>query len=830
MVNKTPEKTGSFYKILFSKTWFYYLCFAVLLLVVFSQFIFSDMMLYSSDQMGGLDSKVFMKNSIEKFKQLPLWFNTRLSGMPTVDAMFGDVFYPPSLIMNLLLPVHRAIGMKMIFHVFLAGALFFLMMRKGFKCSPFLSFVSGTFYMLNPQFLTLIYGGHDGKMYVIALLPFVIWRLKALMEISSIRNASFLGFGIGTLLLTSHIQMTYFVLWGLFFYWIVTSVMFFVQKKPISRVFSLAGCFWLAVFIGMGIGFIQLLPSYMYVKDAFSVRGVGRGFEYASSWSMHWPEIFSLWVPEFVNSLDYYWGQNPFKLNSEYAGSIALLLGVLAVIRKPGVHRYFWAGFSIFALLFSLGAHSFIFQIAYYIVPGVSKFRAASMITFWFSFGSILLAGLFLKDVLEGKLSTMTEESQKKWSKGILIAVAGCAAVALLFSSKGFVRGLFNSVLMENGKEKIFDINFSEQFVPFLWLWLFFTLSTLLLLLGVIKNSVKPKLFVAVIFIFGIIDVLRIDIGEKKSLYSPSKKVGFVQLINPAGYFNSEEPLVNLSKEMNTEPFRCYSLPGALPQNGEGIHGLEGVNGFHDNELRWYRDYRGDQQDRNYISSLIGMADDGQAYLKVENLQQGNAFLNLANVKYYLIRTQGKLLTMKNENALGRISFASNYVVMDSSKILESLKNGSYDYRTTIALTTEPDVKPQNTGSMQGNFSVSWKTYSPNYRKADVFIPADGFLRVSETYYPGWEIRVDGKKTKYYQADYSWMAVPVAKGNHVIEMIPHSMFLSKAAGISGVILFILFVYWLMLVILNNKGKNVLANKGGNISVPMPSKAEVETEY
>ena len=90
---------------------------------------------------------------------------------------------------------------------------------------------------------------------------------------------------------------------------------------------------------------------------------------------------------------------------------------------------------------------------------------------------------------------------------------------------------------------------------------------------------------------------------------------------------------------MKVEPFRCFTLPGTLPQNAEGIHGLEGVSGFHDNELRWYREFRG-EQDRNYFTNILGFSENGQAYLKADNLENGNPFLDFANVKYLLVRSQ----------------------------------------------------------------------------------------------------------------------------------------------------------------------------------------------
>ena len=144
---------------------------ALLVLALFGQFLFSDKMLFSSDQMSGFDARVFFKMSLEKFHQFPMWINSRLGGMPTIDAMFGDALYLPSILCQLIMSVPRAIGMKMVLHVLLAGIFFFLMLSKGFRMSPLIAGAGALFYMFNPQFVSHIYPGHDGKMFVIAWLP-----------------------------------------------------------------------------------------------------------------------------------------------------------------------------------------------------------------------------------------------------------------------------------------------------------------------------------------------------------------------------------------------------------------------------------------------------------------------------------------------------------------------------------------------------------------------------------------------------------------------------------------------------------------------------------
>jgi hypothetical protein len=310
-----------------------------------------------------------------------------------------------------------------------------------------------------------------------------------------------------------------------------------------------------------------------------------------------------------------------------------------------------------------------------------------------------------------------------------------------------------------------------------LWLWLFFSTVTIGCIIAAIWGKIKAGAAIGVILLIGAIDIIRVD-------------AQFIKIINPQPYFADEPAFRDLRNEMERAPFRCFSLAGALPQNSEGIHGLEGVGGFHDNELRWYREFRGDQQNRNYYEKLLGQMPDGQAYLISENLKMGNNFLNLANVKYYLVRQGSDLISIKNEGALERLSYAARYVVIDSSEIIEALKSNGYNIRTTVALSQEPDEKPKNASGFdslatQGPpLSVQWEKYTPNDRKAVVEAQADGFLRISEVYYPGWKINIDGKPVKIYRADGAWMAVNLHKGRHDVEMMPHSLFFAKAVRVT----------------------------------------------
>jgi hypothetical protein len=750
----------------------------------FSPFVFSGKMMVSSDQMSAIDMKELARTGMLRDGQIPLWFSTRLGGMPSVDAMFGDVLYPPSMFVRLFSPAYRSFGWVMVLHVFLAGLFFFAMLRRSFGVARLAAFAGALFYMLSPQFVSHVNPGHDGKMIVIAWLPYVVWRLRSLLALPSLRNAALMAIGIAMMILSPHVQMAYFVLMGIFLYWVADTVREYMERKDKKRAAGKAVCFWVAVFMGIGVSSVVFYPSYMFVKEAFSVRGVDRGFDFAASWSMNWAEFFSLWVHEFGNALEYYWGKNYFKLNTEYAGAVPLLLAVLAVVSKPkSFWRLFWAGVAVLAVLYAMGANTPFFTAAYYLIPGVKRFRAPSMIMFWFTFSTSLMSVFFIKDLLSKRFGIYGKQ-QRKWTVGLAAAIGGVTLIALLFSVESFTSWFAGSMIGDGDARRIFKANFSQKFVPGLWLWWLFAAVTLGMLLAVVNGRLKAGVLVGSLIVMGAIDMIKVD-------------KQFLTVGSPLQYFYQNDPtLSELAAEFAKAPFRVFSLPRTYPimQNQEGVYGLEGVGGFHDNELNCYRAFRGDG-DANYIGDIV----DGQMRLSMAKITDNTQFLDLAGVDYILMASgTGKVNKVRNPTSLGRLSYVPDFVVLPETGVIDALKLGYYDYRTTVALTEEPELpfagKNVNgnvvdtvLGNNDKNFlKVEWKKYTPNKRIAAVTMPGDGFLRLSEVYYPGWRIKVNGTSVKYYRSDMAWMAVPLKAGDYEVIMEPRSLYLGVASKISAV--------------------------------------------
>ncbi|MBU0567008.1 YfhO family protein, partial [bacterium] len=49
--------------------------------------------------------------------------------------------------------------------------------------------------------------------------------------------------------------------------------------------------------------------------------------------------------------------------------------------------------------------------------------------------------------------------------------------------------------------------------------------------------------------------------------------------------------------------------------------------------------------------------------------------------------------------------------------------------------------------------------------------PFDGFLFLSDTYYPGWKAYVDGIETRIFRANYTFRAIQIKEGKRRVEFI-----------------------------------------------------------
>lgn len=731
----------------------------VLVMILFSKFVFSDQMLAGSDTLqAGIFFRSFLVEFFKNYGHVPQWDPYVFGGMPYVDAFHGDIFYPLSFL-KFLLPLDRALGWIQILHIFLAGGFMYACARR-FGTRYLGAFTSGLFYLLSTYLVSLVSPGHDGKIFVTALFPLALLFMEAAFQERALVNALLMGGVLGLVWLTPHPQMAYFTHLALAAYAAFRLVEKVVSEKAWRWAILKSATLALGVAIGLGISAIQMWPGVLYV-NRYSPRAEHAGYEWATSWSMHPEELVGQLIGGFpgmmTGSEQSYWGRNPFKDNSEYTGLVALLLALSGLVLWKERKKWFFAGLGIFALIYALGATTPLFHLFYAFLPQVKKMRAPSMIMFLFSASGALLAGFGLERIL----AFMNEQNQKLKKRlfvtlGITVGLIFLVTMFLTFSGRGFPgawKALFYSD-MPPFKQSILLANLSK-ITGRAWLALFLGALSLGLVALYLKRSVSGSMLAAGLLLAGSFDLFRLDRN-------------FIETTTLDTHF-SRYPLVDAIKadpipgRVFVPPQTFSGLPGIGTEDYLPYFGIETITGYHGNQLRYYEDFIGGKQFAN-ISRYLN-------------------FVNLLNTRYLVSRDSfsmpgilelagnyGGLYLYRNKTALPRAFGVFNYEVAKSEDdVIARLRLPSFNPGKTIFLAEDPNPPGWQPDTSILPIAAEVSDRQVESYKTTITFPRAGFLFLSENYYPNWRAFEGGRELKVYQADVTFRAVFLPAGSHTVE-------------------------------------------------------------
>lgn len=749
--------------------------YALVTLVLFHSFVFSDQMLFGSDTVqGGLFARSLIVNG-----HIPGWNPFIYGGMPYVDAFHGDIFYPVTMVLRELLPLHRAIGWGIVLHVFLAGAAMYWCARQ-FIESKYAAAIGGLAYMIAPVLVSLTMAGHDGKMYVIALFPLAFGCLENVFRFGRrIFYAGGLAVVIGAMVLSPHPQMTYFSLiaLGAFGLWKLYANAYAWGFRLQSVGLAIGG-----VVFGLGIGAIQLYPALIYTQSD-SPRSVEKsGWDWSTSWSMHGAEAMNLIVPEFSGvdiGGERYWGPNQFKINSEAVGVTVLFLALVGLFASYRRARWFFATMAALALVYALGATTPVFHVFYWLLPKVPMLRAPSMSMFLFSFFTVMLMMYALDAWFYQMLNWVRARRVILWTWTALTLLT----LLIVMDSRRFM-GLFD------GKP---DVIPDHDFITQVGAVLSFLSVTAVAWVMMFRkgehrdpNRLKTVGFAfAVVVGFILIDGLRSDakfisVTDPKPLTAPTQ-------LSSTIIWNQGQLGLNRALDL-TEP-----VSDALP-----IRGIPVPVGYHGNQTRWWNELLGGMELANIMNpttfNLMGnrwlIGPEGMfASIKKEGKLNICGPTPLAYVGLY----GGKEL-VRNDNAFPKAWLVNKYIVLDSMAIHNTTL--MRDLRSIAILERDPDIpmplervrlKITYSGSAPVTESVDEvdtlmtddSVYVTKYTPDEIIIrfnlSGQRLCIVNDAWYDAWAVHVardgwTGMPTPVLRADGALRAFSLPKGHGTATM------------------------------------------------------------
>ncbi len=809
--------------------------YAVLAVLLFRAFVASNDMLFGTDtQLLGYFARKFYADFVTGAHAFPFWNPYVQGGLPFVDAMHGDIFYPTT-VLSFVLAVHRAIGWKLVIHVFLAGVFMYLWLRR-LGISREASLWGGAAYLLAPVLVSPVYAGHDGRLFVSALAPLLFWATdRAVAEQRLSRYATLSGV-VALLIFSAHMQLAYFAVWGAvgwalyrLFGWkgpaalLPGLVLFAVLRALLGgtaglAVFAIAlgavpialawrrpelrsavvrfSLFAAAGVAGAGVAAVQLVGPACYLGGApralcgeafaYSQR-VGKtteaaaeqGYAYSTSWALHPEEAVALIVPEFIGTsvsqdpqVETYWGRNAFKLNHEYAGVLGLFLAPLLFLR-PGVRRgdaVFFTTLAAVALIYGLGATTPLFHLFYALVPGVKLFRGPGGIMFLFALATITLGALAIDVVRE---RTADAEFARRLRTYLWGLVALAAALALLGSGRA-LPDLWTSLFYRDMTPKSAHALTANlgNITRGVWITFFLAAATAGLVWATVRGHLKAMAFVGALLVLTTFDEWRVDDQ-------------FIQTAPLAALFPADETIRYLQDEQGrrTAPFRVFSALSP-DDNMPALYGVEEVQGHHGNEIGRYRELT-----------------DGDR-LVANNLR----LLKLLNAEFVLTPQpvqvpglvpvgQGRQQVLyRLEGAFARAFLVDRYEVVPDSLALNRLLAPAFDpSRAAIlgaALPTELAPRAGASGT------IRWLSRGVNRQVLEVDATGPAILVVTENFYPAWRARIDGQPAQVVRANFTFRALPVPAGRHQVEFFYRSDVFRRSLALSVTTAVLLVAVWL----------------------------------
>ncbi|MBX3175671.1 MAG: hypothetical protein KF709_14785 [Gemmatimonadaceae bacterium] len=724
-----------------------------------------------SDQyIAGYPFREFAAASLRAGEGIPQWNPYLMGGMPYIAAMHGDIFYP-TFLLRMILPTDVAMTWGMILHLMLAGVAGYAFLRA-IGVSFAAALVGGIAYMMSGQVASLVSPGHDGKLFVSALLPVTMlvltWGIRDGRRFAWGLLAIIVGLGV----LSPHPQLLQYLLlasgaWALMLAFGGVGATaaggtggrggsdgsVLPRGEAVKRLgFALA-----AVALGMLMGAVQYLPVMEYVD--WSPRAGGRDYSYATSFSMPIEELFNTYLPQFTGILDNYWGRNGIHFHSEYIGAGVLFLAAASFLRgtSDASRRkllWFFTGLLVVSMLWALGGNTPFYRIVYALVPGSKYFRAPSTIFFLTTFAAAVLAAFGTERLLKAEIPRL-------W----LGVGAGIGAGIALLATVGVFQQMAMTIALPQQVDSV-DANTSAV-VMGAWRSLLFLGATIAIAYGVGTRKLTPTLAGWLLAAVTVADLWSIE-----RLYW--------KFMPPANVIYASDPAIEHIKA-ESEPVRVATLPfdnGAvyhdpnLALDGLMVHGVRIVTGYHGNELGRYQLLKGSDQGYRQMGNptFWGLMNIKYLYTNVADLGLEGAKTPVGPIRT-AAGTQVWLHELPGEHPFAWV--APVIAKFTDEQVLEALRVPTFPYQSVallpnesstpaVPLTSLPQptgIKTRTTGYKPGAFTVELETPAPS----------GSALVVSENFYPGWTAVVDGQPATAERADLSLMAVALPEGARKVE-------------------------------------------------------------
>lgn len=711
-----------------------------------------------SDQYDtGYAFRDWLAAEVRRTGAVPLWNPELFGGLPFVGAMHGDIFYPTAWL-RLILPTGTAMTLGFVIHYVLAGLFTYLLLRR-LRVTWAGAVTGGLAYQLSGVIGSYVQPGHDGKLFVTALLPLVLLGLVRGIRERRIDGFGIVALGVGLALLSPHAQMTYYLLIaaGLFALYLTFGE---PDDVPVTR--RLAGLGWSlgAVIVGFGIGMVQLLPFFDYLP--YSPRAEGYyGFEGSVSYAIPWAHVPEFFLAGFTGATPTgtYWGPNPLKLHSEYLGLPVIALAVTGALAPERRRLVYWTGgIGLLFLLIALGGATPFYRLWWAVMPFVKQTRAPGMALYVVALALALLAAL--------GVDRLTASGGAARRRGLVWA--GIGAAVLILSLAGVAGATAESaaqgVQLAQGRPAVSAAQAAEGAIR-----LGGALSgAALLILGLLLAAHDRGRLPLAVLALGVPLVVSADLWRNAAPFwswSPPPETGL---------YGGDALTARLDSV--PRPFRVLNVPGAYPGSSLMAYRIPQLLGYHGNELHAFDQLMGGKNVwRNlgnprlwdlYAVRYLLIGADGGVPDSVPGFSRWPEPIERAG--------GGRVAVFERDTPPAYAWVSAGAIKADDSTALGAVLDPRLDPRSLAVLAEDAAVTPAPLDALPDPLGVTAavREWEPGRMLIELTpaAPSDAYLVVAENWYGGWTATVDEVPAPVVRTNVAQIGVPIPAGSRTVAL------------------------------------------------------------
>jgi len=697
------------------------------------------------------------------------WNPYIFAGYPLQAEPEVGPLYPLNFFFLLPIPAYFAQTLFVFLHYVLAGAFaYFLgrhlgLSRPGAMVTALIYAFSGYLQAQLTNFSILT---------AVIWLPLILLLFSLAVQRRRYRYAVGCGFVIALLILTAHPQFILLTLTtlGLFYLYHLALLWRDPGQEGKGRL-ALTYSLLLIVAVGLGVALSapQLGPAYELKSS--SVLSESLGFDFVTSYSLSPYRMVSFLFPNFLgNQATGYRGPAFYEEHHDYIGLLPLLLVVLAwAKRRDKGALFFWLLVPL-SMVMAWGRSVPIYHLIADL-PLFNLFRVPARWLYPMTLGLAVLAGFGFDHLLASQHSPRLRRMAK-----ILLIIAAALTVTLpwlfvlrpqamaltgwfvehvypsfaVYTLRSVIRGLVQFPALPPSNLLLHAFPFLIN--PLISFLVIFDLSAVLLYLY-LSGRWDARRFRAAAILLIVLDLLMVS----GSAINP---------VIPATYFDRRESTAFLQQNVG--------LSRILPANQDGdpnwmmghyfpmIYHLPSFGGSSSLTVRWVKEYR-DAATRN--PRLYDLA--GIKYVLQET---GDAPRGFSSPLREVLAAPGVRI-FENPNVMPR-AFIVHQAALETAQVGSSppLEDPGFPFEKVVLLDDPGAVAllGQQKDQPTGTDSAQITHYSYNDLTVETHSDQPGFLFLSDSYYPGWEVLVDGQPQRIYRADHMFRAVFLPPGAHTV--------------------------------------------------------------